>query len=735
MEFRKLVTIICLLIIASPNSILVSASILSGDSYSEPVIDGVISDREYYNAESHYIYLQSSGSRLHTMLYANNDRDFLYLAFKIEERDTNNLMVLRLADAYGNIVSKHSRFDEPGWSLYFNGEDFVEGDLAGFSSVWGSEGFYRVVEWKIPLYTDNENDLKIRAGEPIRFAVQYGLDGAFTYPYTYDYKNPRTWGWLTTITPSPIKNGGFEEQILINPWQVPGWKTHGWMEPVKGRDGMGIRILEGDLGQTIDAKEGESLFFLYLARPEGREVYLNVALDSVIVYEDTMRGNNTDHAWTEVEIKFSEIFKSSGVRSGDIPLKFHVVSSTYSENETHSSLLLDSVQILESSPTIVVDEIYVEDERCDIGFTQIVGMHFSVYPKNIDLRYTTVDINGTTYISDSDGWVRFSVDSDKVTSKRWVVDSVNKSIEFETLVDYPKVTWDSVVITIPDFQRVGVGGHFDWSGRYNYDGDVFVGELVLSKPFPSSQVGLVDYEVIGISDSKFGLNNFIASPFRVIYDKIELSLSLAESRIDVGEDPDVSYSGKYLYDSSEFVGSITLTDAPSEIGKFEISIASIIDSKHGLSVYESGSIEFIRDIIRITQAGTSLSSVNVDEDVEVWFNAEYAYDLKPFTGDDGKLYVNGEEAFWKNGRWVASFSSDSPVKESYRVTSVVDDRYGLSSFSTTVDDVEVEWKKPAGVPGFQFNYILFSLLAWILLSQRSSFKMIKKGFRTLSKES
>lgn len=726
MKIRNVVTIFCLLIIALSTSMLVSASILSGDSYYEPVIDGVIQDREYYNADLHYIYLQSSGSRLHTILYAKNDRDFLYLAFKIEEHNTNNLMVIRLADAYGNIISKNSRFDKPGWSLYFDGEDFVEGDLADFSSAWGSEGYYRIIEWKIPLYTVNENDLKIRAGEPLRIAIQYGLDGAFTYPYTYDYKNPKSWDWLTTITPSPIKNGGFEEQILVNPWQVPGWKAPGWMEPITGHEGMGMRILEGDLGQTIDVKEGKSLFFWYLARPEGREVYWNIALDNIVVYEETIRGNNTDYAWTEVEIKFSEIFKNYGVRSGDIPLKFHVVSSAYSENETHPSLLLDSVQILESSPTIVVDEIYVEDEHCDIGSTQIIGIHFSVYPKKIDLRYMTVDINGSNYISDSDGWVRFSVYSDKVASKRWVVEAVNNSIEFETLVDYPRVTWDKVVITIPYFQRVGVGGDFEWSGKYDYNGDVFIGELVLNKPQASSQVGLVEYEVIGISDNKFGLNNFTASPFKVIYDKIELDLSLTESRIDVDKDPDVSYSGHYLYDSSDFIGSITLNDTPNEVGKFEISINSIVDSKYDLSLFESDSIEFIRDIIKITQAGTSQSSVNVGEDIEVWFNAEYAYDSRSFTGDDGKLYVNGEEATWKSGRWVASFSSDSPVKEFYSVTSVLDDKYGLSDFSTRVNDVEVEWKKPAGMPGFQLNYVLFALLVWILLSQRSTIKMIKK---------
>ena len=699
-----------------------SASIISRDSYSEPEIDGVINEREYYDAASHYIYLQSMGSRLHTMMYAKNDRDHLYLAFKIEDSDPNNLMVLLLADDSGNVVSKHSRSNEVGWSLYLEGEEYINGDTASFSSSWSSQGLYKIVEWKIPLYTDNVNDLKTTAGKSIRLAIQYGQDSEFTFPYTYDYKNPKTWDWLTTITPSPIKNGEFQDQILQDPWEIPGWRADGWLEPVTGRVGGGMRIFEGNLEQTVEAKDDESLFFWYLARPEGRELHWHVSLDNILVYEKTLRGNNSDYNWTMVEIKFSDVFENLGVRKGDIPLMFQVSSTNLNVNGTHPSLCLDSVEIGESSPTIVMDDVYVEDDHCDVGTLQEVGFHFSLKPRNINLLYTAVEINGTSYLSDSDGWVRFPVECDVISSKRWVVNSVNGSQEFISMVENPEIICDKVIINVPSSQRVDVGSDFDWSGKYAYSNQVFNGDLLVNHPQDiSNKVGKVEYDVTGVIDYKFGLCNFIANPFTVIYDKVKLDLSLEDSRIDVDTNPRVSHSGHYLYDSSKFEGSITLSEPSSDIGKAEITVTSITDRKHGLSIFECNSVECIWDTIKITQSGASKYSCNIGEEVEVWFYAEYAYDSKPFTGEDGQLYINGEEATWtESDSWVSKVSSDSSAKLSVSVNSINDDRYGLSSFSSMVDDVEVEWNKTS-VPGFQPLSILLTLLVWTIFS-RSNLK-------------
>jgi hypothetical protein len=698
-----------------------SAFLESGDSYFEPQIDGVIGDREYYDAVLRYTYLQSSVSRLHTSLYIKNDEEYLYLAFKIEDPALNNLMVLRLADPLGNAVSKHSRHDQEGWSLYLDEEDYVEGDTASFSSAWGSYDRYRVVEWKIPYNTTNLNDLKAKAGDSISIAIRYGLEPVFTYPYTYDITNPGSWDWLTTVIPSPIKNGDFEDPIFYSPLEIPGWVGSDWFEPGTGREGNGLKILEGYVGQLINAKEDESLFFLYKAQPANKELPWQVTLDNIVVFELTQSGSNDDYRWREIEIRFSEAFNNFGVRTGEVPLRFEVPLSMGGDSESHPALLIDSVRIGESTPAFSVDDVYVSDEYCDVGLTQEVGFHFSVSPADFDLFKSNVFVNGSRFTIDSDDWIRLTVFSDTVTKKRWVVDTIRGSTDFSVLVDYPSIIWDKVIINVPDSQRLSVGESFDLSATYAYSGQVFTGEIVLNQTADlSKEVGRVGYEVVSIVDDQSEISVFNSNPFAIIHDKVELELTLEDSRIDVGEDPEVSYSGRYLYDSSKFEGTITLSDFSTSVGKSEITVESISDGEYGLSVFESNSVECIWDTIKITEGGASESIVNAGEEVEIWFEAEYAYDSEPFSGDDGSLFINGEEASWSEGkRWMIKVSSDSPTKLSYSVTSIVDDQYDLSGYSSEVEDIEVEWKR-AGIPGFQLPIVLLALFLWILISLRKS---------------
>lgn len=708
---NKITFILLLVIVLYINPCQTLATVQSGDAYFPPSIDGLIGDREYYDAIPHTITLSSNSETLSTQLYVKNDNEYLYLAFRIEDPSMNNLMILRLADTYGNIVSKHSRYDQGDWSLYYNGSENIVGDTASFESAWGSYGEYRIVEWKIPFNTTSLNDLKANVGDPLKIGIRYGLDDGPRYPAAYDYDNPDTWDWLFLVTPERVKNGDFEDEVFLDPWEIPGWDSSGGTGVGSGEDsyqGRSLGLRSGYVSQIVWLDENSSVYFWYRPFPFDSEVELQVHLGGVTVFSESY--SESYYEWSQMEIKFRDAMEK-GLEPGLNELRFVVVDgSSDAERPRRPRVSFDSVTIDASSPSVLIDETFMSKEHTDVGASIEVGFHFMQMPQGVELVDSKVLINGTKYVSDSEGWVRFYATSMVVGSKHWVIDSVNGATNFEVNAEVPEVIWDSVLISVPESQRIDVGSDFIWSGRYAYNNQVFSGELVLNQPSSVKEVvGEINYTIGGIVDSQYGLSVFEAPlSFVVIYDKVELELSIEDPRIDVGETPYVSYSGNYLYDSTPFEGTLSLVDFSDNLGQEQITVASITDSKYGITEFECNSVECIWDRINIVDGGVSESSVNVDEEVEVWFRAEYAYDSDPFTGDDGKLFINGEEATWSDNKWLITVSSDTPEKVSYRVSSITDDQYGLSSFSQNVSDVEVEWKN-AGIPGFPVEAILVSL--------------------------
>jgi len=366
-------------------------------------------------------------------------------------------------------------------------------------------------------------------------------------------------------------------------------------------------------------------------------------------------------------------------------------------------------------PTI--DRVLASNTRCDVNTTQYLFAHLG-WGNGTDIESAVILVDDEEYLTNETGWISVNLHEEEVGGVQKQVTGVHYlgSTKYLQTVTVPEIIWDKVVFSIPQIQRVDVGGNFDWSGKYLFDNKPYTGGLGLNQSSDvSHEVGKVNYDIIGISDVEYGLTVFEANPFTVIYDKVEIELTLDDSRIDLGETPRVSYSGKYLYDSSVFEGSISLSDIPEEVDKSAIQVESISDSLYGLSEYTSTSVDCIWDTVKVTERGVSESSVSVDETVEVWFKAEYAYDSKPFTGNDGTLFINGEEATWlEDNRWILTVSSEAPAKISYSVTGITDDQYGLSSYQSDVADVEVEWKN-AGIPGYPLVSILTALVLFVFL--------------------
>jgi len=297
-------------------------------------------------------------------------------------------------------------------------------------------------------------------------------------------------------------------------------------------------------------------------------------------------------------------------------------------------------------PTI--DKVVVSPPRCDVNQTAFVYVHLG-WGNGTSIDEGRIFIDDIDYSVNSTGWIAFIKTSSEPDKKTWEITGVNAygMTKYNQLVENPSIIWDRVQILTEDLQRVDVGGEFEWAGWYLYNDEVFEGSLILNEPsmyiIERKEPIRWKYQVMGIIDQKYGLTEFTANDFDVIYDKVVLNISIHDDRIDVGESPEIGVSGYYAYDSTEFQGHVSIPIPPvSNVGKHILKVESISDPLYDLTVYESSEVSCIWDRLKIVDGGVSSDTTTVKKIETVWFKAEYEYDHEVFTGSKGLLLVNGE---------------------------------------------------------------------------------------------
>jgi len=365
-----------------------------------------------------------------------------------------------------------------------------------------------------------------------------------------------------------------------------------------------------------------------------------------------------------------------------------------------------------------IDDVFVSDQRCNFGSHQEVGFHCSYSCGFVDASGITVVVDDTNYVTNYTGWITLSAFSENIEKKIWEITNVLDCDSYEVHVDNPFIIWDKIEIIIYEHQRVDLGEEFEWTGRYIYDSEPFQGSLVLNDTLTKNVVGKYGYKVMGISDQKYGLTSFTANDFEVIFDRVNIEVTVSDNRIDVSEEPDITVSAQNEYDSTPFQGNINFVQPLShtDIGKHEIKVESINDPLFGLTTFTQNEVKCIWDRIKIVGGGVSQESTIVKNSETVWFKAEYEYDSEIFDGSKGVLYVNGEPLEWSSAtsRWEKEYVSDKPQTISFEVTGVQDERYGLSTFDDMVGSLSIQWKQQ-GIPGFPHESIILGIMVGILL--------------------
>jgi len=299
------------------------------------------------------------------------------------------------------------------------------------------------------------------------------------------------------------------------------------------------------------------------------------------------------------------------------------------------------------------------------------------------------------------GFTNIFLDTGKVSSSST---STTRTLPSDVGVYYWRVkTWDSqdaegawssgraiivdrvqVTLSVAD-SRIDVGSAMSWSftAVYEYDGADATPYVTVSlnDTATKTSVGKWAFAVSSITESQYGLTAFASNIIECIWDRVQITLSVSDTRIDVGSTMLWSFTATYEYDGSDAAPyvAVTLNDTAtkSTVGKWAFTVSSITDSQYGLTTFTSNTIECIWDKVQIA---LSISDARIDVGSEMsWsYTATYSYD-----GADATPYItvilNDTTAKTSVGKWA------------FTVSSITDTQYGLTVFESNT--IECVWDR------------------------------------------
>jgi len=163
----------------------------------------------------------------------------------------------------------------------------------------------------------------------------------------------------------------------------------------------------------------------------------------------------------------------------------------------------------------------------------------------------------------------------------------------------------------------------------------------------------------------------------IIVDKVEITLSVADSRIDIGTAMSWNFTAIYAYDGADATShvSVTLNDTETKnaIGKYYYTADSITDSLYGLTVFECNVVYVIFDRVNFTLSAVN-ERVDVGKEASITVSAVYAYDGSTF---EGTYSLND------------TLTKSEVGKYGFKVASMTDTLYGLTVFTT--NEISIVW--------------------------------------------
>ncbi|MFQ5950763.1 MAG: hypothetical protein ACE5KH_01600, partial [Candidatus Geothermarchaeales archaeon] len=319
----------------------------------------------------------------------------------------------------------------------------------------------------------------------------------------------------------------------------------------------------------------------------------------------TIQVNGTNYTtnstgWVQFEFTSSEVgrstFVATGAESGGI--------TDFNQTALPASVIWDRVIV----------ELDVEDSRIDVGSEASVSW-------TATYAYDGLPFNGTLTLNEplskgEVGLVEYTVAS---------IDDPLYGLTGFTSNTVP-VVFDTVQVTL-SASRFDVGSEADIlvDAVYTYDGQPLSGTVALNDTLMKDEVGEYGYTAASVTDELYGLTTFESNAVSVIFDRVLVTLSVADGRIDVGSSAEVAWTGTYEYDDAPFQGSVSLSNplSRSDVGASTYTVASISDGLHGLTAFASNQVQVVFDRVDVT-LGVSDSRVDVGSEAQITVDAVYA---------------------------------------------------------------------------------------------------------------
>jgi hypothetical protein len=98
----------------------------------------------------------------------------------------------------------------------------------------------------------------------------------------------------------------------------------------------------------------------------------------------------------------------------------------------------------------VIDQTFTSAEKCSVNEAQSVGFHVRWEDDGVDVVDGSVYVNGTAYVTNSTGWIIFSIAYEAVGERSWVVTDFQhpEATGYRVTVENPSIVWDKLVVNV-----------------------------------------------------------------------------------------------------------------------------------------------------------------------------------------------------------------------------------------------------------------------------------------------
>jgi len=367
-------------------------------------------------------------------------------------------------------------------------------------------------------------------------------------------------------------------------------------------------------------------------------------------------------------------------------------------------------------PTVIVDRLKIvskgsTDDRTNVGET--VYVYFVIKREYDDSFFNSSDgrvyINGVeaTWNGAENRW-ELSDSHNNVCAQNYRVTDVEDVVYgITTVVDEvgaQEVIWDEIVTTWYDVSdsdgRCDVGSTQTIMVKLElrYDGTQLDGADVVyingvKASYSStggyfyithteSDVKSLEFSVSSAEETQYGITAFeeTQTPPQLIWDRVDVTLSISDDRIDVGSTADIQISAVYAYDGKPFSGTVKLNDTltKNDVGKYAYTTESIIDPLYGLTAFRSNTVYCTFDRVKITFFQAVDPRITVGETAQFVVKGVYEYDNKPWSG----TYTLNDTT-----------TKNTVGKYWFKIDSITDDNYGLTAFIQEPENVAVIWDR------------------------------------------